>query len=373
MNDGTRAWLEELLPSGNDGAILKQAVYGWFKFADTPFANAIRTGNIHSLIALLRCNPSQIHQCMTNTKALCFAVRCEQLEVVQFFMRYLMSERLYAIICDTTDCTALHHAMYNGSLPTVRCIVDAYPQTLGVRGGEETNTPFECVLEHNQSQYLDYFLSVLSDTDVRQFAKRAFHVILDTDVAERIHNIDSTLIDELDCGRTAAQSAVRRKNGAMLYFILRISPNQIDDSCFAYAVNHQNVYQLEYMLSQKPDLTGVHTLLHTIARNIRKPHIILNVLSHTNDMSARDMCGKTPYEVAVYVDNPHAMEAYEPFLTVGDIFDTHMQFKTKPNTRVTHQLTQQCIVLDTYLLPELNVIVKSFIQHQNTKRKLDTQ
>lgn len=156
-------------------------------------------------------------------------------------------------------------------------------------------------------------------------------------------------------------------------FVLKLRPNQINFDLLSTAADKGNVPVIELLLSRKPDLRGAamndDTVLHIVAKHVKTLCVVKHVLAHSSDDLAYVNCsGRTPYDIAVRKHNEHVMNAYEPYLTVGEILDTHRRHDIVLDKRVTQRITEQCTVLDDLLLPELNRIVQFFIFDTNIKK-----
>lgn len=63
------------------------------------------------------------------------------------------------------------------------------------------------------------------------------------------------------------------------------------------------------------------------------------------------------------MNNRHAIDAYELYVSVDVVFNTYARSWNVENMdRVFLKVKTQCMVLDTLLLPELNAIVQSYIK-----------
>ena len=367
MKDETRVWLDSLSPSINDGSVLQQ-------HANRPsntLSDAASSGNVPLLVALLRINPSRTPEQIEEflQQALRIAIYHKQLNTVQFLMQYLCIECMQTMLSkpDLTSESPFHHAIRQTSLPIVRCIFETYPAALHQKYKSHLS-PFQFALLFNTyADIVHYFLDAMPDPIKQDTLKNAFHYVSSYDMAAHLHKLDPTLIDQLSDGRTTAYSAIQRCYD-VLRFILHLRPNQMTSELLFVTGSRK---EIELMLSLKPNILGTddidnQNVLHVVAKYVRKPQLIADVLVHCSHyLEQCDRFNSTPYKHAVCANNTQAMDAYEQYLSFDVVFDTCVQHTSnfKANmARVCLKVRKQCRVLDTLLLPELNAIVQSYIK-----------
>lgn len=376
LNDmDTETWLETLLPRSNDVRILERIATYPIDSIHTVFTNAVMRGNVEDAIVLLRDDPKCIYDRVYKRMNALHLAAYKHFDMVQFLMRYMISECLIDLLCETCFYgTALHIAVKWENLPIVRCIVETYPALLHV-SFDRCCLPFELALRDNNLPLIDYFLAAIPSDLFKQTIQHSFHYVRDIRVAERLHRLDPTLVDNTRHGETPAYTVVAwSDNDVMLEFIGKLRPNQIDFELFYVAADKENKNALKQILILKPDLTGEttddETVLHIIAQHIKTFFPLTNVLTHSfNDLTCVDKENKTPYDVAIENCNEHVTKAYEPFLTVEKILDSHFRFRNVVEERLIQQITTQCLTLNQLLLPELNLLVQSYVGHKHSQNK----
>ena len=346
---------------------------------------AAQMGRVNILRALSRFIPSDLIVDEGNQRTLFhIAAMFDQVDVLRYLDLICSSDAIVAK--DNCGNTQLHFATGIGmcSFNAFKFIVDTYPQLLSIANNDDF-APLMAALHHRNGPVIHYLLDRYPECVhlPTKHGQTPLHLAPCVHIAKRLHAIHPTLIDVVTItGGTPLHSAVRIMDIDLVEYLLTLKPSAIlakDFHCspLYYAQKIQFSPPVKKFITLMPDLDDVdsqgNTVLHIAAKHfsLQEDESTLQRVfdSHEKDIKTPNKDGDTPYHIARTHNNQFAIRIYERYVPICDMFDIHTQYNPLDTSELQRSVTQQCVSLDMYLLPDLHFLVQEFLGTHTQKTK----
>ena len=194
--------------------------------------------------------------------------------------------------------------------------------------------------------------------------------------------MDPTMIDTMThYGMTPLHFAVNQNNVRLIEYLYMLRPSSISardntgETPFGRAL--QRRVTVKPMLTMAPNFDEVdsqgNTVLHITAKHcvLQEDESTLQRVFdlHRKDIKTPNRDGNTPYHIARRYNNQFAIRMLEHNVSIGDLFDIHILYNPLDTSELQRSVTQQCVSLDMFLLPDLHFLVQEFLGTHTQKTK----
>ena len=355
------------------------------KNGNTPLQLAIQMKFSQAVVAMIVHKPTSIHQINKSGETLLhLAVASGKFSILSCLLPFC-SPPLLTKQHVSNKRTPLAMAVDKGLPDMVRMLVRANPAAVDIPDHDGFTPAFDAALSKNYDILMD-LLEVCPQTidgkDHRETNLNLLHVANDVRIAKRLLALKPNLIHETTKNDNCVlHCAISRMNTDLLQFYLTLKPDLLLHK------NKSNISPLHMasyigfreavntILQFKPDLIDTdqdkNTVLHAAVKAGDARVIETVFTNRMSNLNCENFDGKTPMCLAVDVANGCAVRLFEPHFELDRALALRESCQTKCGIDLEKRCLQECVTLNSFLLPDLVQIVFNYVGLSSKKRKLD--